>query len=275
MKKTICVFTATRAEYGLLKTIIKALIKDGSFNIKTVVTAAHLSPEFGMTCQEIEDDGIKIDRKIETLLSSDSPSAVSKCMGLTMIGFADYFAETKPDAFMVLGDRYEALAAVCAAFNARIPIIHLYGGDTTEGVADEAYLHSITKMAYLHFTSTEEYRKRVIQLGESPERVYAVGEIGIENAINTKLLSLTELSKSLGIELSNNYALGTFHPVTLENNTSEKQIKTILKALSMQNDMQFIFTKANADSDGHKINKILEDYCLKHQNFHFFSLFKC
>ena len=271
MKKTICVFTATRAEYGLLKTIIKALIKDGSFNIKTVVTAAHLSPEFGMTCQEIEDDGIKIDRKIETLLSSDSPSAVSKCMGLTMIGFADYFAETKPDAFMVLGDRYEALAAVCAAFNARIPIIHLYGGDTTEGAADEAYRHSITKMAYLHFTSTEEYRKRVIQLGESPERVFAVGEIGIENAINTKLLSLKELSKSLGIELSNNYALGTFHPVTLENNTSEKQIKTILKALSMQNDMQFIFTKANADSDGHKINKILEDYCLKHQNFHFFS----
>ena len=271
MKKTICVFTATRAEYGLLKTIIKALIKDGSFNIKTVATAAHLSPEFGTTYQEIEDDGIKIDRKIETLLSSDSPSSVSKCMGLTMIGFADYFAETKPDAFMVLGDRYEALAAVCAAFNARIPIIHLYGGDTTEGVADEAYRHSITKMAYLHFTSTEEYRKRVIQLGESPERVYAVGEIGIENAINTKLLSLKELSKSLGIELSNNYAISTFHPVTLENNSSEKQIKAILKALSKHKDMQFIFTKANADTNGRIINKILEDYCEKHENFYLFS----
>ena len=271
MKKTICVFTATRAEYGLLKTIIKALIKDGSFNIKTVATAAHLSHEFGMTYHEIEDDGIKIDRKIETLLSSDSPSAVSKCMGLTMIGFADYFAETNPDAFMVLGDRYEALAAVCAAFNARIPIIHLYGGDTTEGVADEAYRHSITKMAYLHFTSTEEYRKRVIQLGESPERVYAVGEIGIENAINTKLLSLKELSKSLGIELSNNYAICTFHPVTLENNSSEKQIKAILKALSKHKDMQFIFTKANADTNGRIINKILEDYYEKHENFYLFS----
>ena len=271
MKKTICVFTATRAEYGQLKPIIKALIKDGSFNIKVVVTAAHLSPEFGMTCHEIEDDGIKIDRKIETLLSSDSPSAVSKCMGLTMIGFADYFAETKPDAFMVLGDRYEALAAACAAFNARIPIIHLYGGDTTEGAADEAYRHSISKMAYLHLTSTKEYRNRVIQLGEAPEHVFEVGEIGIENAINTRLLSLKELSKSLGIELSNNFALGTFHPVTLENNSSEKQIKAILKALNKHKDMQFIFTKANADTNGRIINKILEDYCEKHERFYLFS----
>ncbi|MBR4329902.1 MAG: UDP-N-acetylglucosamine 2-epimerase (hydrolyzing) [Candidatus Riflebacteria bacterium] len=271
MKKTICIFTATRAEYGLLKAIIKALIADETFNIKVVATAAHLSPEFGMTYQEIEDDGIKIDRKIETLLSSDTPSAVSKSMGLTMIGFADYFAETKPDAFMVLGDRYEALAAVCAAFNARIPIIHLYGGDTTEGAADEAYRHSISKMSYLHFTSTEEYRKRVIQLGESPERVFEVGEIGIENAINTRLLSLKELSKSLGIELSNNFALGTFHPVTLENNSSEKQIKAILKALNKHKDMQFIFTKANADTNGRIINKILEDYCEKHERFYLFS----
>ena len=270
MKKTICVFTATRAEYGLLKTIIKALLADKTFNIKVVATAAHLSPEFGMTYQEIEDDGIKIDRKIETLLSADTPSAISKSMGLTMIGFADYFAETKPDAFLVLGDRYETLAAASAAFNARIPIIHLYGGDTTEGAVDEAYRHAISKMSFLHFTSTEEYRKRVIQLGESPERVFAVGEIGIENAINTRLLSLKELSKSLGIELSNNFALGTFHPVTLENNSSEKQIKTILKALSKHNDMQFIFTKANADTNGRIINKILEDYCEKHENFYLF-----
>ena len=270
MKKTICVFTATRAEYGLLKTIIKALLADKTFNIKVVATAAHLSPEFGMTYQEIEDEGIKIDRKIETLLSADTPSAISKSMGLTMIGFADYFAETKPDAFLVLGDRYETLAAASAAFNARIPIIHLYGGDTTEGAVDEAYRHAISKMSFLHFTSTEEYRKRVIQLGESPERVFAVGEIGIENAINTRLLSLKELSKSLGIELSNNFALGTFHPVTLENNSSEKQIKTILKALSKHNDMQFIFTKANADTNGRIINKILEDYCEKHENFYLF-----
>ena len=271
MKKTICVFTATRAEYGLLKTIIKALIADNTFNIKVVATAAHLSPEFGMTYQEIVDDGIKIDRKIETLLSADTPSAISKSMGLTMIGFADYFTETKPDAFLVLGDRYEALAAASAAFNARIPIIHLYGGDTTEGAVDEAYRHAISKMSFLHFTSTEEYRKRVIQLGESPERVFAVGEIGIENAINTKLLSLKELSKSLGIELRSNYALGTFHPVTLENNSSEKQIKAILKALNKHNNMQFIFTKANADTNGRIINQILEDYCEKHENFYLFS----
>ncbi len=271
MKKTICVFTATRAEYGLLKTIIKTLIADGTFNIKVVATAAHLSPEFGMTYQEIEDDGIRIDRKIETLLSSDTPSAISKSMGLTMIGFADYFAETKPDAFMVLGDRYETLAASCAAFNARIPIIHLYGGDTTEGAVDEAYRHSISKMAYLHLVSTEEYRKRVIQLGEAPDRVFEVGEIGIENTLHTKLLSLKELSKSLGIELSSNYALGTFHPVTLENNSAEKQIKALLKALSKHKDMQFVFTKANADVNGRIINKLLEDYCKKQRNFHLFS----
>lgn len=271
MKKTIAVFTGTRAEYGLLKTIIKGIVADGTFNIKIVATAAHLSSEFGMTYKEIEEDGLKIDRKIETLLSSDSPSAVSKSMGLTLIGFADYFSETKPDAFMILGDRYEALAASCAAFNAKIPIIHLYGGDTTEGATDEAYRHSISKMAYLHFTSTEEYRKRVIQLGESPERVFAVGEIGIENALNTKLLSLKELSESLSVELRRNYALATFHPVTLENNTSEKQIKALLKALNKQNDMEFILTKSNADSGGRSINEILEDYCSKHNNFHLFS----
>ena len=271
MKKTIAVLTATRAEYGLLKTIIKTLISDGTFNLKVIATAAHLSPEFGITCKEIEEDGIKIDRKIETLLSSDTPSAISKSMGLTMIGFADYFGETKPDIFMLLGDRYEALAAACAAFNARIPIIHLYGGDTTEGAVDEAYRHAISKMAYLHLVSTEEYRKRVIQLGEAPERVFAVGEIGIENALHTKLLSLKELSKSLGIELGSNFALGTFHPVTLENNTAEKQIKALLKALSKYKDMQFVFTKANADVNGRIINKMLEDFCAKHDNFYLFS----
>lgn len=271
MKKTITVLTATRAEYGLLKNIIKALMDDGSFDVKVVVTAAHLSPEFGMTCQEIEDDGIKIDRKIETLLSADTPSAMSKCMGLTMIGLADYFAENRPDAFMVLGDRYETMAAACAAFNARIPIIHLYGGETTEGAIDEAYRHAISKMSYLHLTSAEEYRNRVIQLGEAPERVFAIGAIGIENALKTKLLSVKELSKSLGISLSDNYAFATFHPVTLENNTAEQQINELLKALSKFKDMQFIFSKANADADGRIINSIIADYCTRHDNFYLFD----
>lgn len=270
-KKTIAVLTATRAEYGLLKTIIKALIKDVFFNIKVIVTAAHLSPEFGMTCKEIEADGIEIDKKIETLLSADTPSAISKCMGLTMIGLADYFADAKPDAFMVLGDRYETLAAACAAFNARIPIIHLYGGETTEGAVDEAYRHAISKMSYLHLTSTEEYRNRVIQLGEDPSRVFAIGAIGIENALHSKLLTVKELSKSLGIELSKNYAFATFHPVTLENNSAEQQINNLLEALSVYKDMQFIFSKANADANGRIINKVLEDYCAKHDNFFVFS----
>ena len=270
-KKTIAVLTATRAEYGLLKTIIKALIKDGFFNIKVIVTAAHLSPEFGMTCKEIEADGIEIDKKIETLLSADTPSAISKCMGLTMVGLADYFADAKPDAFMVLGDPYETLAAACAAFNARIPIIHLYGGETTEGAVDEAYRHAISKMSYLHLTSTEEYRNRVIQLGEDPSRVFAIGAIGIENALHTKLLTVKELSESLGIKLGKNYAFATFHPVTLENNSAEQQITNLLEALSEHKDMQFIFSKANADTNGRIINKILDDYCAKHDNFFVFS----
>ena len=271
MKKTIAILTATRAEYGLLKNLIKALMNDGDFDVKVVVTAAHLSPEFGMTCQEIEEDGIKIDKKIETLLSADTPSAMSKCMGLTMIGLADYFADNKPDAFMILGDRYETLAAACAAFNARIPIIHIAGGEATEGAIDDAYRHAITKMSYLHLTSTEEYRNRVIQLGESPERVFAIGAFGVENAIKTKLLSLKELSKSLGIELSNNYAFATFHPVTLEHNSAEQQINTLLEALSEFKDMQFIFSKANADADGRIINSAIAEYCAKHDNFFLFD----
>ena len=271
MKKTIAILTATRAEYGLLKNLIKALMNDGAFEVKIIVTAAHLSPEFGMTCQEIEEDGIKIDKKIETLLSADTPSAMSKCMGLTMIGLADYFADNKPDAFMILGDRYETLAAACAAFNARIPIIHIAGGEVTEGAIDDAYRHAITKMSYLHLTSTEEYRNRVIQLGESPERVFAIGAFGVENAIKTKLLSLKELSKSLGIELSNNYAFATFHPVTLEHNSAEQQINTLLEALSEFKDMQFIFSKANADADGRIINSAIAEYCAKHDNFFLFD----
>lgn len=271
MKKTITVLTATRAEYGLLKTIIKALCADGNFEVKIAVTAAHLSPEFGFTINEIENDGFKIDFKTESLLSADTPSAVSKCMGLTLIAFADYFTQNKPDAFVILGDRYETLAAACAAFNARIPIIHLYGGETTEGAIDEAYRHAITKMSYLHLTSTEEYKNRVIQLGESPERVLEVGAIGVENALNTDLLTIEELEKHLSIKLNTGYAFATFHPVTLENNTSVSQLNELLKAISNFPETLFIFSKSNADSEGRLINKTLESFCSDNKNVSVFS----
>lgn len=234
--------------------------------MKVVATGAHLSPEFGLTYREIEGDGIVIDKKIEILLSADTPSSISKSMGLAMIGFADYFADSRPDALIVLGDRYETLAVCCAAMNECIPIIHLYGGETTQGAVDEAVRHAITKLSYLHLTSTEEYRKRVIQLGESPDRVFNVGAIGVENALKTKLLSRGDLEKAIGCKLDKPYAVVTFHPVTLESNSAELQCEELLRALSQYRNMQFLITKANADSNGRIINTMLEKYAFEHEN---------
>lgn len=264
--KSITVLTATRSEYGLLSPIIHALQECGELEVRVVVTGAHLSPEFGLTYQEIEKDGIHIDRKIEILMSADTPSAISKSMGMALIGFADYFAERRPDALVVLGDRYETLAVCCAATNERIPIIHLYGGETTEGAVDEVIRHAITKLSFLHLTSTEEYRRRVIQLGEDPQRVFAVGAIGIENAIKMPLLSKEELEAELNFKLSRPYAVITFHPVTLEKNSAENQCKELMKALERHPEMNYIITKANADADGRIINKLLDDFALTHDN---------
>lgn len=269
--KIITVLTATRAEYGLLRPIIAALKECDEFEVRVVVTGAHLSPEFGLTYKEIEKDGNEIDRKIEMLLSSDTSSAISKSMGLAMLGFADYFEERRPDALLVLGDRYETLAVCCVAMNARIPIIHLYGGETTQGAVDEAIRHSITKMSYLHLTSTAAYRKRVIQLGESPERVLAVGSIGIENALKENLLTKSALAGELGIRLDCAYAVVTFHPVTLENNCAKEQIDELLNAIKEVPDMIFIFTKANADSNGRIINLSIDEFAAAHENVFVFD----
>lgn len=269
--KKIAVLTATRAEYGLLKPVIGKLLAEKELDTRVVVTGAHLSPEFGMTIHEIEADQIPVDKKIEILLSSDTPTAISKSMGLAMISFAEYFEESKPDALLVLGDRYETLAVCCAAMNARIPIFHMYGGETTEGAIDEAIRHAITKMSYLHFTSTEAYRKRVIQLGESPDRVYAVGGIGIENALKTELLSKTELEDALGCDLGEQYAVVTFHPVTLENASAGEQIDELLKATERFPKMKFLFTKANADADGRIINARIEEFIKEHENVYLYS----
>lgn len=264
--KTIIVLTATRAEYGLLSPIIKKLKEYPGLEIKVAVTGMHLSPEFGLTYREIEEDGIKIDKKIEMLMSSDTPVSISKSMGLAIIGFSEYFDERKPDALLVLGDRYETLAVCCAAMNARIPIIHLYGGETTEGAIDEAVRHAITKMSYLHFTSTQAYRKRVIQLGEDPARVFSVGSVGVENALHKELLSRPELEKSLHFILDKPYAVVTYHPVTLEERLAEKQFGELLKALDTHPELKYIFTKANADANGRIINKMMEDYASTRKN---------
>lgn len=258
--KRICVLTATRAEYGLLKPVIVKLNALPRLDIRIAVTGMHLSPDFGFTYREIENDNLKIDKKIDILLSSDTPASVSKSMGLAMIGFADYFEELCPDMLLVLGDRYETLAVCCAAMNARIPIAHMYGGETTQGAVDESIRHAITKMSYLHFTSTEEYRKRVIQLGEEPDRVFAVGAMGIENIMHTQLMPMNELSDFLGMPLAEPYAVVTFHPVTLEDNTVKEQFSALLTACDNHPELRYIFTKANADANGKIINSMIDDY---------------
>lgn len=267
--KRICVLTATRAEYGLLLPVIRKLMESELLEVKVVVTGTHLSPEFGMTIKEIENDGISIDERINILLSSDTPNAISKTMGLALISFADYFEKTKPDALLVLGDRYETLAVCCAAMNEHIPIFHMCGGETTEGAVDEAIRHSITKMSFLHFTTTEMYRRRVIQLGEDPSRVFWVGSTGVENAKNVKTLSRDEIENKLGFKLGEEYAVATYHPVTLEKGTAQKQINEILNAVEKFPNINFLFTGANADADGRIINELLERESKEKNNIKF------
>ncbi len=269
--KKLSVLTGTRADYGLLSPVIKKLMKFPDLDVRVAVTGSHLSPEFGMTVSEIKKDGIRIDKEIEILLSSDTPVSVSKSMGLAMIGFADYFQESSPDALLVLGDRYETLAVACAAVNARIPIIHLYGGETTEGAIDEGIRHALTKFAALHFVANDEFRKRVIQLGESPERVFIVGAMGPENAIHMEKMSQEELENSLGCSLGDKYAVLTFHPVTLEQHSAERQTEELIDAISRFPEITFLCTKANADAEGRIINERLEAYSQMRDNVYLFD----
>ena len=258
--KKICIVTATRAEYGLLKPIIKKIYRLGTIELKLVVTGMHLSPEFGLTYKEIEEDGYLIDQKIEMLLSSDTPTSIAKSIGVALMGFADYFSANRPDIVVILGDRYEMLAVATAAMIARIPIAHLYGGEKTEGAIDEAVRHAITKMSQLHFSATEEYRRRIIQLGEQPDRVYNVGALGVENVKKVSLLSKDELEHQIGFHFSNPTIIVTYHPVTLEGLTAREQFTDILSVIDNHKEISVIFTKANADTDGRIINQRIDEY---------------
>lgn len=262
--KKICILTATRAEYGLLKPLIQKLLKEENIEVLTVVTGMHLSTEFGLTYKEIEKDEIPIHRKIPIVLSSDTPASISSSMGLAMIHFGSYFEEVLPDMLVVLGDRYETMAVCIAAMNQRIPIAHIHGGEKTEGAIDEAIRHSITKMSLLHFTSTEEYRKRVIQLGEQPDHVFCVGALGVENIKNVPLLSKEELEKEINFSFDKPVLMVTYHPVTLEEQTAKEQFENLLEALEELNEVKIIFTKANADADGRMINAMIDEYAKKH-----------
>ena len=260
----ICVATGTRAEYGLLKPLIDQINVEPDWQLQLLVTGAHLSPEFGLTYLQIEKDGLKIDAKVEMLLSSDTAEGIVKSMGLGMIGYADAFKNLQPDLLILLGDRYEMLAIASAALIFKIPIAHLHGGEITEGAYDDAIRHTVTKMSHLHFTSTEAYRDRVIQLGEKPGHVFNVGAIGLDNIANLKLLTKLELEKDLGVEfLKYNYQV-TFHPATLANVSAAKQFQELLDAIDQQQESFFIFTKANADTDGRVINHMIDQYVAQH-----------
>lgn len=265
--KKIAVVTGSRAEYGLLRPIIKKLHEASDLKLQLLVTSMHLSPEFGLTYKEIEKDGFPIEEKIETLLSSDTAIGISKSIGLGTISFAEAFERLKPDMVIILGDRYEMLAVATAAMVAHIPIAHIHGGELTEGVMDEAIRHSITKMSILHFTSTESYRKRVIQLGENPKHVFNVGALGVENIKSLELLSQTELEKRIHFSLEGTVAMVTFHPVPIKGYSVAEQFTQLLNTLNQIENLKVIFTKSNADRDGRIINQMIDNYVNEHPSY--------
>jgi len=263
VKRNICVVTGTRAEYGLLFPLIKKLQQDATFQMQLVVTGAHLSPEFGETYKQIELDGFMIDEKVEILLSADTVTGVVKSIGLATIGFADALDRLQPDLIIILGDRFEMLAVAQTALIMQIPIAHLHGGECTFGAYDDAIRHSITKMATWHFTSTEAHRKRVIQLGESPERVFNVGATGIENIVNLQLIDRDNLFEQLALDKKLPMFLITYHP---ETNGETKGIFELLSALENFSNVNLLFTKANADNGGRMINEAILQFLSKHNN---------
>jgi len=266
IRRKICVVTGTRAEYGLLYWLMKGIDVDPELELQIIATGMHLSPEFGNTYRQIEKDGFVITRKVDMLLSSDSEVGISKSMGLGMIGFADAFSDLQPDLVVVLGDRFEIFSAVSAAMIAKKPVAHIHGGEATEGLIDEPIRHSITKMSHLHFVAAKEYKNRVIQLGEQPNRVFNVGGLGIDNINKLKLLSRESFEQAINFSLSEKNILVTFHPVTLESSTAEIQFKELLGALDDLQDTSIIFTKANSDTDGRIINSMIDDYVTNHDN---------
>lgn len=266
MSRRICVITGTRAEYGLLRWVMQGIRDASDLTLQVVATGMHLSPEFGMTYQEIERDGFTIDRKVEMLMSSDSAVGIAKSMGLGLIGFADALSELKPDLILVLGDRFEIFSAVSAALVARIPVAHLHGGEATEGLIDEAFRHSITKMSHLHFVAAEEYRQRVIQLGEQPHQVFLVGGLGLDSINRMKLLDRNELETALNFQFGPKNLLITFHPVTLEIATAAEQMNELLASLAELQDTHLIFTMPNADTDGRVLIDMVEKFAAHHSH---------
>ena len=263
--RKICIVTGSRAEWGLLSGLARKITDDPELELQIIATNMHLSPEFGLTYREIERQGFRINRKVEMLLSSDSANATGKSVGLATIGFADAYEELAPDMLLVLGDRYEILAAVTAALFYKIPVAHLHGGEVTEGAYDDAIRHAITKMSHLHFTSTEEYRRRVIQLGEQPERVFHVGAIGIDNIRHIALLDKKVLEEQLDFPFDRKTVLVTYHPETLDAIPVEEQFRNLLEALDDRQDIRILFTLPNSDTGGRIIVRMIEEFVARNK----------
>jgi GDP/UDP-N,N'-diacetylbacillosamine 2-epimerase (hydrolysing) len=271
MNRKICVVTGSRSEYGLLRWVMEGIQKAPDLDLQVIATGMHLSPEFGLTYREIEVDGFRIDEKVEMLLSSDTPVGLAKSMGLGLICLSSSMERLRPAMMVVLGDRFEIFAAVSAALVAGIPVAHLHGGETTEGAFDEAIRHSITKMSHLHFVAAEEYRQRVIQLGEDPDRVILVGGLGVDNIVRLPLLDRPSLEASLGLAFGRKNLLITFHPVTLDDEEPAQQMAELLSALDRLEETQLIFTMPNADTGGRVLFGMVEKFVMDHGNARAFT----
>ena len=264
--KKIAVVTATRAEYGILRPLICRLQKDTEFELQLIVTGMHLSEKYGNTQVEIEKDKIPVFRKIPILEDGNSAYDISVTMANALCRFAGYFRDEKPDMVIVLGDRTEILGICAAAMNEGIPIAHLHGGELTEGAVDDCIRHAVTKMSYLHFTASETYRNRVIQLGESPDRVFNVGALGVENILHTQLFSYEDMCREIGIPNDQKYVVVTFHPVTQEPGEEQHQTQELIAAMREKSEYFYLITKANADAGGQRVNELLEDFSEKVPN---------
>lgn len=264
--KNVCIVTATRAEYGALKNVINLIDKSNKLNLILVVTGTHLSEKFGRTISEIYEDGIKINKCIDILSNRNDNIGITETIGNASYLFGEFFSENKIDMLVVCGDRYELLPICLSALCFKIPIAHISGGEVTEGAIDDSVRHSITKMSYLHFPACEKYRRRIIQLGENPNRVFNFGDVGVENVYKISYMTKNELEEALKIKLDGKYMSVTFHPVTLDEVLPEVQFKELLQAIEQFEDIKFIFSKANADAGGEKINTLIDQYVASHKN---------
>ena len=263
--KSVCVLTSTRADYGILTPLITCFHQATNWELRLVVTGTHVVEKFGMTINEIQQDGFPIDAKFNILGDDDSPEGISCNMARMLQKFSSYLTKRRPDIAILLGDRYEIFSAAAALLNAQIPIAHLHGGELTQGAVDDCFRHSITKMSYLHFASTEVYRKRIIRLGESPDRVYAYGALGVENAKKISLMSCSELSASIGFDCSRPFAIVTFHPTTLELQDMKHQCQEVFAALEeYDKDLCYLVTNSNADVGGQRFNQWINEFVSNH-----------